>query len=142
MSVSSPILSTTDSNNAETGETNESGGDWHVAYHGSRAAFIRKMLDNGELTPTCELGLDEGGRNSRKPKASKEDDSDATPLLFSPTLRYVGESDVLCPSVKYKDKTIMKGGNSSPVQNSCNNFKAKVAFQLEEIGRASCRERV
>ena len=104
MSVSFPLSSAPDVNNSETGDMNDTEGDWHRAYHGSRAAFIRKILDYGELTPTCELGLDDGGRNSRKPKTSNEDDSDATPLLFSPTLSYVGNSEILCPSVKFQDK--------------------------------------
>ena len=124
-------LSVPDSNTAEIEETNENGGDWHVAYHASKAAFIRKILDNGELTPICEFGLDDGGRSSRKPKASKEDDSDATPLLFSPTLRYVGDSEVLCPSVQFKDNRTLRNNRSSHCRSSCINFKAKVAFQLE-----------
>jgi neuralized-like protein 4 len=124
-------MNANDSENVENRETNKNGGDWHVAYHGSRAAFLRKMLDNGELTPTCELGLDGGGRSSRKPKASKEDDSDATPLLFSPTLRYVGDSEILCPSVNFKDNTLVTNRKQSQTQIPFYGFKAKVAFQLE-----------
>jgi hypothetical protein len=52
-----------------------------------------------------------------KPK-SKEDDSDAPQLLFSPTLRYVGGQH-LSPSVKFVDK---KTGRT---------FQGQVAFQLE-----------
>ena len=121
-------LTVSDSNNPET---NECGGNWHVAYHGSKAAFIRKILDKGELTPICELGLVDGGMHSRKPKASKEDDSDASPLLFSPTLRYVGESDILCPSVKFQDKRLLKDFRALQSNIGSNFLKAKVAFQLE-----------
>ena len=122
-------LSETDCDNVESRESNEKT-DRHVAYHGSRVAFIRKMLDNGELAPTCELGPDDAGINSRKPKASKEDDSDATPLLFSPTLRYVGESDILCPSVKFRDRANMRRERALNNRENCPIFKAKVAFQL------------
>jgi len=124
-----PELSESDCDNVVTGEVNEKT-DRHVAYHGSRAAFIRKLLDNGELAPTSELGPDDAGRNPRKPKASKEDDSDASPLLFSPTLRYVGESDILCPSIKFQDRVIMRRERSSGNRGICPVFKAKVAFQL------------
>ena len=124
-----PELLESDCDNVEAREVNEKTGR-HVAYHGSRAAFIRKLLDNGELAPTSELGPDDAGRNSRKPKASKEDDSDASPLLFSPTLRYVGESDILCPSIKFQDRVIMRREQSSGYRGNCPVFKAKVAFQL------------
>ena len=52
-----------------------------------------------------------------KPK-SKEDDSDAPQLLFSPTLKYVGCPE-LSPPVKFKDK---KTGRL---------YQGQVAFQIE-----------
>ena len=69
--------------------------------------------------------------HSRKPKASKEDDSDAAPLLFSPTLRYVGESEILCPAVKFQDKRLQKDFRALQSNIGSNFLKAKVAFQLE-----------
>ena len=64
-----PELSEIDFDNVESRETCDKT-DRHVAYHGSRVAFIRKMLDNGELAPTTELNPDDAGRNSRKTNTS------------------------------------------------------------------------
>ena len=61
-----------------------------------------------------ELGLEQ---KLAKPK-SKEDDSDAPQLLFSPTLKYVG-SPHLSPPVKYRDK---KTGRT---------YQGQICFQLD-----------
>jgi neuralized-like protein 4 len=91
---------------------------WHVAYHGLKAAHLRRVLDRGQLLPKGksstgpqkslgltifsitlgELGI---GQKPNKSK-SKEDDSDAPQLLFSPTIKFVG-SHQLSPPVKYMD---------------------------------------
>jgi neuralized-like protein 4 len=74
-----------------------------------------------------ELGLEQ---KLSKPK-SKEDDSDAPQLLFSPTLKYVGNPE-LSPPVRFKDK---KTGRA---------YQGQVAFQIEvhpgsyKIGPPSC----
>lgn len=139
-----PELSENDCDNIESRDSNVNT-DRHVAYHGTRVAFIRKLLDNGELTPTSEFGADDVGRNSRKSKESKEDDSDATPLLFSPTLRYVGESNILCPSTKFKDRVSIRRDRSSGKRENDPVFKAKVAFQLGvhpgsyKVGPPTCK---
>ncbi|XP_071449160.1 neuralized-like protein 4 [Hetaerina americana] len=62
---------------------------WHIAYHGTRAGAVRQILDHGELLLPGELGLE--GSLIRKLK-SKEEDSDGSQLVFSPSIKYAGLS--------------------------------------------------
>ncbi|KAG8230350.1 hypothetical protein J437_LFUL000621 [Ladona fulva] len=84
----SPYTSTTSSagdNSSATAPIEK----WHVAYHGTRAGAVRQILDHGELLLPGELGLE--GSLVRKMK-SKEEDSDGSQLVFSPSIKYAGLS--------------------------------------------------
>ncbi|XP_067005004.1 neuralized-like protein 4 [Anabrus simplex] len=58
---------------------------WHVAFYGAKLGDIRRILDHGKLLLPGELGLE---RCVSKKDKSKEDDSDGSQLLFSPSIRY------------------------------------------------------
>lgn len=91
---------------------------WHTAFHGTKSSFIRKILDHGELVPLVEFGLAQKLSHSRS-KESKEDDSDTTQLVFSPTLSYFLKIPQSCEPCQYQDrKTEAK-------------FKARLAFEVD-----------
>lgn len=60
---------------------------WHVAYHGSRVANLRRILDRGELLMQDNLGLIGSERENSK---TKDDDTDSggSPLILSPSIKY------------------------------------------------------
>ncbi|XP_063229643.1 neuralized-like protein 4 [Bacillus rossius redtenbacheri] len=64
---------------------------WHVAFYGSRLADVRTILDHGQLLLPGELGLE---RTTYTKDKSKEDDSDGSQLLFSPSLKYAAATTV------------------------------------------------
>jgi len=111
--------------------------DWHRAYHGSKPGMVRKLLDNGELVPIVELGLEGTRRINRRgcgtslSKESKEDSSDTAQLLFSPTLKYVGNNGALCPTITsdcLAQPPRRGGGRGS---TATKRVKVKVAFEVD-----------
>jgi hypothetical protein len=92
---------------------------WHTAYHGCKAGHVRKMLDRGEITQASELGIFATPAPAAGSKESKEDDADSPQLMFSPSIKYVGGSDALCPPFVFRDKV------------SRRNLQARVCFQVE-----------
>eukprot|EP00095_Tigriopus_kingsejongensis_P009407 maker-scaffold143_size313727-snap-gene-1.19 protein:Tk09407 transcript:maker-scaffold143_size313727-snap-gene-1.19-mRNA-1 annotation:"neuralized-like protein 4-like" len=87
----------------------------HTAFYGAKAALVRRVLDNGELTPSGELGLEQ---NTHKKKL-KEDDGDTPQLVFTPTLKYLVAHPALCSLSRFRDK-ISKSA-----------YQARIAFQVE-----------
>uniref|UniRef100_A0A0K2UFM8 NHR domain-containing protein n=1 Tax=Lepeophtheirus salmonis TaxID=72036 RepID=A0A0K2UFM8_LEPSM len=86
--------------------------DWHVGYHPTKAAHIRKILDRGNLIPYDDLGLEQ----RKKTPKSKEDDGGSSQFLFSPTLQYIIH---ICSSTIYVDKKTKRS------------YEAKMALQLD-----------
>ncbi len=115
---------------------------WHTAFHGSDPGVLRRVLDSGELSQTAgklstflssilttsskghllPQGASSLERHSAcKPKATKEDDSDNPPLLFSPTLRYISDHTPSCPPVDFADR----------VSGRSRRLRARTALQVE-----------
>lgn len=87
---------------------------WHVAFYGTKLGDIRRILDHGELLLPGELGLE---RSMFKKNKSKEDDSDGSQLLFS-------------PSIKYAMSTTFPTKNEFTDPKTKKHYKAFAAFQI------------
>ncbi|KAK7792172.1 hypothetical protein R5R35_005131 [Gryllus longicercus] len=87
---------------------------WHVAFYGTKLGDIRRILDHGELLLPGELGLE---RSIFKKDKSKEDDSDGSQLLFS-------------PSIKYAMSTTFPNKNEFMDPKTKKHYKAFAAFQI------------
>jgi len=112
-----PLRGAEEGEEREGGETGGCREAWHLAYHGTKIANIRGMLDAGmKLLTVRELGLE---RTLEKEK-SKEDGSDAPLLRFSPD---VGEASTeqFSPRRQFK----LRGGTDR------RQFSAKTALLLE-----------
>ncbi len=88
---------------------------WHTTYHGTKASILRKILDHGELFPVLDFGLMH--KMTTKPKESKEDDSDAPQLVFSPTLSYFLRSAQGCVPCYFEDNG--------------KRYRARLAFEVD-----------
>ncbi|RXG58645.1 Neuralized-like protein 4 [Armadillidium vulgare] len=80
------------------GENNES---WHMAYHGIKGGAIRRMLDKGELLFAGELGVNTRLANRK----SRDDASDGSVLIFSPSVVYAS-LDELAPPISKSTKAV------------------------------------
>ncbi|TRY73920.1 hypothetical protein TCAL_09119 [Tigriopus californicus] len=87
----------------------------HTAFIGTKSALVRRVLDLGEITPPGELGLEQ---NSEKKKL-KEDDSDTTQLVLTPTLKYIIAYPGWSQINRFKDKITQSV------------YIARIAFQVE-----------
>ncbi|KAL7645238.1 UNVERIFIED_CONTAM: hypothetical protein RMT77_003624 [Armadillidium vulgare] len=68
------------------GENNES---WHMAYHGIKGGAIRRMLDKGELLFP--------GINTRLANRKRQDASNGSVLIFSPSVVYASLDELAPP---------------------------------------------
>ncbi|PIK39407.1 putative neuralized-like protein 4 [Apostichopus japonicus] len=89
---------------------------WNVAYHGTSAGLIRKILDRRTLIPGGELLYGGLAYSSFHPQ-DKEHSSEAKQVLMSPTIKYAG-SDLFCEKHKFTD-----------VKNK-KTYSVRVAFQV------------
>ncbi|XP_070338539.1 neuralized-like protein 4 isoform X1 [Equus asinus] len=98
---------------------------WHMAYHGSNAAAVRRVLDRGELGAgtasilSCRplkgeprVGFEEPGENCAPPREEQP-----PPVLLSPSLQYAG-AETLASKVQFRDP------------KSQRTHQAQVAFQV------------
>ncbi|KAB1264951.1 Neuralized-like protein 4 [Camelus dromedarius] len=97
---------------------------WHMAYHGSNVAAVRRVLDRGELGAgtasilSCRplkgepgVGFEEPGENCAPPREEQP-----PPVLLSPSLQYAG-AETLASKVQFRDP------------KSQRTHQAQVAFQ-------------
>ncbi|XP_041520576.1 neuralized-like protein 4 isoform X1 [Microtus oregoni] len=98
---------------------------WHMAYHGSSVAVVRRVLDRGELGAgttsilSCRplkgepgVGFEEPGENCAPPREEQP-----PPVLLSPSLQYAG-AETLASKVQFRDP------------KSQRTHQAQVAFQV------------
>ncbi|XP_072677450.1 neuralized-like protein 4 isoform X1 [Canis lupus baileyi] len=98
---------------------------WHMAYHGSNVAAIRRVLDRGELGAgtasilSCRplkgkpgVGFEEPGENCAPPREEQPPS-----VLLSPSLQYAG-AETLASKVQFRDP------------KSQRTHQAQVAFQV------------
>nr|XP_053766531.1 neuralized-like protein 4 isoform X5 [Desmodus rotundus] len=98
---------------------------WHMAYHGSNVAVIRRVLDRGELgAGTASIlscrplkgeprgGFEESGENCAPPREEQP-----PPVLLSPSLQYAG-AETLASKVQFRDPKFQR------------THQAQVAFQV------------
>ncbi|XP_011908563.1 PREDICTED: neuralized-like protein 4 isoform X2 [Cercocebus atys] len=98
---------------------------WHMAYHGSNVAAVRRVLDRGELGAgtasilSCRplkgepgVGFEEPGENCAPPREEQP-----PPVLLSPSLQYAG-AETLASKVQFRDP------------KSQRTHQAQVAFQV------------
>ncbi|ELK31785.1 Neuralized-like protein 4 [Myotis davidii] len=98
---------------------------WHMAYHGSNVAAIRRVLDRGELgAGTASIlscrplkgeprgGFEEPGENCAPPREEQP-----PPVLLSPSLQYAG-AETLASKVQFRDPKFQR------------THQAQVAFQV------------
>ncbi|XP_012042103.3 neuralized-like protein 4 isoform X2 [Ovis aries] len=98
---------------------------WHMAYHGSNVAAVRRVLDRGELGAgtasilSCRplkgepgTGFEEPGENCAPPREEQP-----PPVLLSPSLQYAG-AETLASKVQFRDP------------KSQRTHQAQVAFQV------------
>ncbi|XP_012868581.1 PREDICTED: neuralized-like protein 4, partial [Dipodomys ordii] len=98
---------------------------WHMAYHGSNVAAVRRVLDRGELGAgsasilSCRplkgepgVGFEEPGENCAPPREEQP-----PPVLLSPSLQYAG-AEPLASKVQFRDP------------KSQRTHQAQVAFQV------------
>ncbi|XP_064438610.1 neuralized-like protein 4 isoform X2 [Mirounga angustirostris] len=98
---------------------------WHMAYHGSNVAAVRRVLDRGELGAgtasilSCRplkgepgVGFEEPGENCAPPREGQP-----PPALLSPSLLYAG-AETLASKVQFRDP------------KSQRTHQAQVAFQV------------
>ncbi|XP_036307655.1 neuralized-like protein 4 isoform X4 [Pipistrellus kuhlii] len=98
---------------------------WHMAYHGSNAAAVRRVLDRGELGAgsasilSCRPlkgeprgGFEEPGENCAPPREEQP-----PPVLLSPSLQYAG-AETLASKVQFWDPKFQR------------THQAQVAFQV------------
>ncbi|XP_036884250.1 neuralized-like protein 4 isoform X4 [Sturnira hondurensis] len=98
---------------------------WHMAYHGSNVAVIRRVLDRGELGAgtasilSCQPlkgeprgGFEEPGENCAPPREEQP-----PPVLLSPSIQYVG-AETLASKVQFRDPKFQR------------THQAQVAFQV------------
>ncbi|XP_021093999.1 neuralized-like protein 4 isoform X5 [Heterocephalus glaber] len=98
---------------------------WHMAYHGSNVAAVRRVLDRGELGAgtasilSCRplkgepgVGFQEPGENCAPPREEQP-----PPVLLSPSLQYAG-AETLASKVQFRDP------------KSQRTHQAQVAFQV------------
>ncbi|XP_035889005.1 neuralized-like protein 4 isoform X7 [Phyllostomus discolor] len=98
---------------------------WHMAYHGSNVAVIRRVLDRGELgAGTASIlscrplkgeprgGFEEPGENCAPPREEQP-----PPVLLSPSIQYAG-AETLASKVQFRDPKFQR------------THQAQVAFQV------------
>ncbi|XP_053425787.1 neuralized-like protein 4 isoform X2 [Nycticebus coucang] len=98
---------------------------WHMAYHGSSVAAVRRVLDRGELGAgiasilSCRplkgepgIGFEEPGENCAPPREEQP-----PPVLLSPSLQYAG-AETLASKVQFRDPKYQR------------THQAQVAFQV------------
>uniref|UniRef100_A0AAY4AR94 Neuralized-like protein 4 n=1 Tax=Denticeps clupeoides TaxID=299321 RepID=A0AAY4AR94_9TELE len=88
---------------------------WHIAYHGTSVAALRRALDHSQLLSGTSLRLAPGGYG--EPEENSAPDREIPRVQLSPTMRYSG-LEVFAPKVRFRD----------PRSHRCH--QAQVGFQV------------